>query len=310
MALPPRRHGGSRATAAPGLARGDWPDSLDGRPGGAPWTRVARRRWPPSRWSCPGRSAAWSCAGTATTTRRRWSSWRSGPGGRCSPSRRPAARRGPNALTGYQYLLASPEFMAAHRPEVIVSAGRPGLTRPQSALLGLGQRCRRGRSGTSSSRRDPACGPTRSAPRPTSRRGPADRGAGPGRVAPGAAAGAARHGGRWLDDWRRRRTRRRSGRRRRRRRLAGTATTRVGRQRAVGAEVARELRRRAAGERAAVVRELSLSVRDIDLLMPPRGGHPRDREQGRQRDRRDRSPRPPARRSRTRRRTRARWRSR
>jgi 2-succinyl-5-enolpyruvyl-6-hydroxy-3-cyclohexene-1-carboxylate synthase len=47
------------------------------------------------------------------------------------------ARRGPNALVGYQYLLASPEFMAAHRPTVIVSAGRPGLSRPQSALLRL-----------------------------------------------------------------------------------------------------------------------------------------------------------------------------
>jgi 2-succinyl-5-enolpyruvyl-6-hydroxy-3-cyclohexene-1-carboxylate synthase len=47
------------------------------------------------------------------------------------------ARRGPNALTGYQYLLASAEFMAAHRPEVVISAGRPGLTRPQSALMGL-----------------------------------------------------------------------------------------------------------------------------------------------------------------------------
>ena len=34
------------------------------------------------------------------------------------------ARRGPNALVGYQYLLASPEFMAAHRPSVIISAGR------------------------------------------------------------------------------------------------------------------------------------------------------------------------------------------
>ena len=47
------------------------------------------------------------------------------------------ARRGPNALTGYQYLLAAPEFMAARRPEVIISAGRPGLTRPQSALLAI-----------------------------------------------------------------------------------------------------------------------------------------------------------------------------
>jgi 2-succinyl-5-enolpyruvyl-6-hydroxy-3-cyclohexene-1-carboxylate synthase len=45
------------------------------------------------------------------------------------------ARRGPAALRAYSYLLASPEFMAAHRPEVIVSAGRPGLSRGQLALL-------------------------------------------------------------------------------------------------------------------------------------------------------------------------------
>jgi 2-succinyl-5-enolpyruvyl-6-hydroxy-3-cyclohexene-1-carboxylate synthase len=46
------------------------------------------------------------------------------------------ARRGPNALAAYQYLLATPEFVAAHRPDVLVSAGRPGLSRAQSAFLG------------------------------------------------------------------------------------------------------------------------------------------------------------------------------
>jgi 2-succinyl-5-enolpyruvyl-6-hydroxy-3-cyclohexene-1-carboxylate synthase len=45
------------------------------------------------------------------------------------------ARRGPCALRGYQFLLADPQFMAAHRPELIVSAGRPGLSRSQLALL-------------------------------------------------------------------------------------------------------------------------------------------------------------------------------
>jgi 2-succinyl-5-enolpyruvyl-6-hydroxy-3-cyclohexene-1-carboxylate synthase len=48
------------------------------------------------------------------------------------------ARRGPNALSGYQYLLATPEFMAAHRPDLIISAGRPGLSRGQTAFLGPG----------------------------------------------------------------------------------------------------------------------------------------------------------------------------
>jgi 2-succinyl-5-enolpyruvyl-6-hydroxy-3-cyclohexene-1-carboxylate synthase len=45
------------------------------------------------------------------------------------------ARRGPCALSCYQYLLADARFMAAHQPELIVSAGRPGLSRSQLALL-------------------------------------------------------------------------------------------------------------------------------------------------------------------------------
>jgi 2-succinyl-5-enolpyruvyl-6-hydroxy-3-cyclohexene-1-carboxylate synthase len=45
------------------------------------------------------------------------------------------ARRGPNALPAYQYLLAMREFVSAHRPDVLVSAGRPGLSRPQMAFL-------------------------------------------------------------------------------------------------------------------------------------------------------------------------------
>jgi 2-succinyl-5-enolpyruvyl-6-hydroxy-3-cyclohexene-1-carboxylate synthase len=48
------------------------------------------------------------------------------------------ARRGPNALSAYQYLLASPGFIAEHRPDLIVSAGRPGLSRAQSAFLASG----------------------------------------------------------------------------------------------------------------------------------------------------------------------------
>ena len=47
-------------------------------------------------------------------------------------------RRGPNALSAYQYLLATPEFVRAHQPDLIVSAGRPGLSRAQIAFLGAG----------------------------------------------------------------------------------------------------------------------------------------------------------------------------
>jgi 2-succinyl-5-enolpyruvyl-6-hydroxy-3-cyclohexene-1-carboxylate synthase len=45
------------------------------------------------------------------------------------------ARSGACALSTYQYLLADAGFMAAHGPDVIVSAGRPGLSRAQLSLL-------------------------------------------------------------------------------------------------------------------------------------------------------------------------------
>src|SRR5262245_10756674 len=37
------------------------------------------------------------------------------------------ARRGPSALGSYQYLISDAGFMSSHQPDVIVSAGRPGL---------------------------------------------------------------------------------------------------------------------------------------------------------------------------------------
>ncbi len=52
------------------------------------------------------------------------------------------ARHGPNALTAYPYLLDMPDFAAGHRPEVIVSAGRPGLSRGQLRLLAAGPAAR------------------------------------------------------------------------------------------------------------------------------------------------------------------------
>jgi 2-succinyl-5-enolpyruvyl-6-hydroxy-3-cyclohexene-1-carboxylate synthase len=45
------------------------------------------------------------------------------------------ARVGERALSAYQYLIGDAGFRSEHRPEVIVSAGRPGLSRAQLALL-------------------------------------------------------------------------------------------------------------------------------------------------------------------------------
>jgi 2-succinyl-5-enolpyruvyl-6-hydroxy-3-cyclohexene-1-carboxylate synthase len=45
------------------------------------------------------------------------------------------ARHGPSALGSYQYLISDAAFMASRQPEVIVAAGRPGLSRSQFGLL-------------------------------------------------------------------------------------------------------------------------------------------------------------------------------
>ena len=48
------------------------------------------------------------------------------------------ARSGPNALSAYQYLISDRAFREAHRPDILISAGRPGLSRGQTALLRAG----------------------------------------------------------------------------------------------------------------------------------------------------------------------------
>jgi 2-succinyl-5-enolpyruvyl-6-hydroxy-3-cyclohexene-1-carboxylate synthase len=133
-----------------------WPGPLAGRPGGAPWTVI--RAAGPGSHAGPGSEAGGGRVGTGVTT--------AGPalelpwtergvvvcGDGCAdpaallrlaeeagwpvlaePSS--GARTGPGALAAYPYLLDSAEFVAAHRPDVIVSAGRPGLSRGQLAYL-------------------------------------------------------------------------------------------------------------------------------------------------------------------------------
>jgi len=115
-----------------------WPEPLDGRPGGQPWTRFGDREVTGDELELPwaergvvvcgdGDYDAPALAGLAA---------RAGWPVLAEPSS--GARCGPNALSAYQYLLAAPEFVQAHRPDLIVSAGRPGLSRPQSAFLGAG----------------------------------------------------------------------------------------------------------------------------------------------------------------------------
>ena len=113
----------------------EWPESLDGRPGGQPWTRFEAPGLAPSQLELPWTERGVVVCGDGDYDAAALVRMAEQAGWPVLAEPSSGARRGPNALPAYQYLLATPEFAAAHRPDVLVSAGRPGLSRPQSALL-------------------------------------------------------------------------------------------------------------------------------------------------------------------------------
>ena len=121
----------------PALGDLDWPEPLAGRADGGPWTRVSAAAAVAGPLELPWAERGVVVCGDGDYDSAALVELAEQAGWPVLAEPSSGARRGPNALTGYQYLLASPGFMAAHRPQVIISAGRPGLTRPQSALLGL-----------------------------------------------------------------------------------------------------------------------------------------------------------------------------
>jgi 2-succinyl-5-enolpyruvyl-6-hydroxy-3-cyclohexene-1-carboxylate synthase len=125
--------GAAGAGGAAGAA-GDWPEPLDGRPGGAPWTSVAAAPRPgAARLEWAERGAVVCGDGDYDPAPLLELAEAAGWPVLAEPSSN--ARRGPNALSSYGYLLGTPGFVAEHRPDVIVSAGRPGLSRAQLAFL-------------------------------------------------------------------------------------------------------------------------------------------------------------------------------
>jgi 2-succinyl-5-enolpyruvyl-6-hydroxy-3-cyclohexene-1-carboxylate synthase len=144
---------GMAAASADEASQG-WHDSLAGRPHGAPWTRTGGADVASGglasgdRWSAAGSADAggpalpvdWTergvvvCGdGTANPAAVAALAEEAGWPLLAEPSS--GARRGPVALSSYQYLLDSPAFTGSHQPDLIVSAGRAGLTRGQLALL-------------------------------------------------------------------------------------------------------------------------------------------------------------------------------
>ncbi len=176
-----------------------WPEPLDGRPGGQPWTRFGGEGGPDTALDLP-----WTERGVVVCGDGDYDApalvdlaQRAGWPVLAEPSS--GARRGPNALSAYQYLLAAPEFVQAQQPDLIVSAGRPSRPAgPACPVRSPPSSVPAGRAGTWWSRRGPASGPIRSGPPPTSR-GPSGS-PGPQGAAPGWTPGGGRmtrHAARW-----------------------------------------------------------------------------------------------------------------
>jgi 2-succinyl-5-enolpyruvyl-6-hydroxy-3-cyclohexene-1-carboxylate synthase len=111
-----------------------WPEPLAGRAGERPWTVIGappplptlELPWTERGVVVCGDGAADPAALLRLAAEGGWPVL-------AEPSS--GARAGPGALAAYPYLLESAEFVDGHRPEVIVSAGRPGLSRAQLGYL-------------------------------------------------------------------------------------------------------------------------------------------------------------------------------
>lgn len=117
----------------------EWPESLEGRAGGAPWTVARDTGWETAPGPHPGDlpdvergllvvgdGRADPGPYVALAEQRGWPVL-------AEPSS--GARYGPNALSAYHYLLGVPDFVERHAPEAVLTVGKPGLSRPLLALL-------------------------------------------------------------------------------------------------------------------------------------------------------------------------------
>ena len=138
-----------RDPLVPGLpdvaASPDWPEPLAGRPDGTAWTRPARDTGSSTLgtlelpWTAQGVVLAGDGAAepAALAALAEWAGWPV----LAEPSS--GARHGRTALTGYQYLLDDPKFLAAHPPDLVISAGPAGAVPGPARLPAAGGHPRR-----------------------------------------------------------------------------------------------------------------------------------------------------------------------
>ncbi|MER5649732.1 2-succinyl-5-enolpyruvyl-6-hydroxy-3-cyclohexene-1-carboxylic-acid synthase [Streptosporangium sp. NPDC002524] len=105
-----------------------WCESLEGDAGG-PWVR-ARVSSPPVALHLPPTRRGVLVVGDGATNTRRYVAAAGMAGWPVLSEPNGGARYGDHAMSAYHFLLGTPEFADRHRPDVVVTLGRPGLSRP------------------------------------------------------------------------------------------------------------------------------------------------------------------------------------
>src|SRR5204862_2366556 len=103
-----------------------WPEPLDGRPDGLPWTAAWPAVAPPVDVAAPARGLVVAGAGANPAADVAFAEAAGWP---LLAEPHSNARHGPNAISTYVDLLAPPTIRAELAPEAIVTVGRPGLSR-------------------------------------------------------------------------------------------------------------------------------------------------------------------------------------
>ncbi|WP_018656248.1 2-succinyl-5-enolpyruvyl-6-hydroxy-3-cyclohexene-1-carboxylic-acid synthase [Actinomadura flavalba] len=111
----------------------NWCEPLDGDATGA-WTKV-RAATPGSVLHVPPTRRGLLVVGDGAVNVKRYVAAASMAGWPVLSEPSGNARYGDHALSAHHFLLGVPEFVERHRPEVVVTLGKPGLSRPLLALL-------------------------------------------------------------------------------------------------------------------------------------------------------------------------------
>ncbi|MFI9549970.1 2-succinyl-5-enolpyruvyl-6-hydroxy-3-cyclohexene-1-carboxylic-acid synthase [Nonomuraea endophytica] len=106
----------------------NWCESLDGDVNG-PWVR-ARVAPPPVALHIPPTRRGVLVVGDGAANVRRYIAAAGMAGWPVLSEPNGGGRYGDHAISTYHFLLGTPEFAEAHRPDVVVTLGRPGLSRP------------------------------------------------------------------------------------------------------------------------------------------------------------------------------------